>query len=428
MHALGTSRVLAAALVAGLLSGSARATWSIVVADTKTGEVAIGSGTCLLDFELKRFLPRLRGGQGAGASQSMVDSNAANRIRIWNGLIDGEAPPSILAALAAQDTNHQRRQYGIVDVAGRALTFTGSLAGAYAGGVTGKSGTMVYAIQGNVLTGEPVVSLAEQALLTTPGGIPEKLMAAMEAAREMGGDGRCSCSSLDPTSCGAPPPSFTKSAHIGFMIVARHGDVDGTCSVSPGCASGQYYMMFNILANQASQPDPVLQMRPLFDAWRATLIGIPDQVESIVTMDPPAVLNTGSATARLTVDVRDWRGEPAEGVTMVIAYPKPGTTSTVSIPRPISPHVFEFDVVGGTLPRVDEFVVAVLSGPVVRELMPGARLRVQDAAADLNGDGVVSPADLAILLAAFGGPGGDINGDGVTNQVDLGILLANLPD
>ncbi|MDZ4831849.1 MAG: hypothetical protein SGJ09_16850 [Phycisphaerae bacterium] len=43
---------------------------------------------------------------------------------------------------------------------------------------------------------------------------------------------------------------------------------------------------------------------------------------------------------------------------------------------------------------------------------------------DLNGDGIVDAADLAILLGNWGFPGiGDLNGDGVVDAKDLGILL-----
>ncbi|MFO0829305.1 MAG: dockerin type I repeat-containing protein [Phycisphaerales bacterium] len=43
--------------------------------------------------------------------------------------------------------------------------------------------------------------------------------------------------------------------------------------------------------------------------------------------------------------------------------------------------------------------------------------------ADLNGDGAVNAADLAILLGAWGTPAGDVNGDGTTDAMDLSILL-----
>jgi len=48
---------------------------------------------------------------------------------------------------------------------------------------------------------------------------------------------------------------------------------------------------------------------------------------------------------------------------------------------------------------------------------------------DLNGDGVVGGADLAILLGSWGGCpkaapcAADLNGDGVVNGADLGVLL-----
>ncbi|MFM7133157.1 MAG: hypothetical protein ACKO0W_02445 [Planctomycetota bacterium] len=45
---------------------------------------------------------------------------------------------------------------------------------------------------------------------------------------------------------------------------------------------------------------------------------------------------------------------------------------------------------------------------------------------DLDGNGVVNGADLAILLGSWGTAGpGDLNGDGVVNGADLAILLGN---
>jgi hypothetical protein len=132
---------------------------------------------------------------------------------------------AILAGLAARDSGHQTRQYGIADTRGGTLTFSGTGAGAWAGGRTGRVGDLVYAVQGNVLTGPPVVDRAVIAIETTPGDVAAKLMAAMEAARSMGGDGRCSCNPNDADGCGAPPPTFTKSADIAYMLIARAGDV-----------------------------------------------------------------------------------------------------------------------------------------------------------------------------------------------------------
>lgn len=46
--------------------------------------------------------------------------------------------------------------------------------------------------------------------------------------------------------------------------------------------------------------------------------------------------------------------------------------------------------------------------------------------ADLNGDGLVDAADLALVLAGWGGDGPtDLNGDGTTDSIDIGLILAD---
>lgn len=217
---------LAGASIA-LAAGSASATWSIIIIDTRTGEIAVASATCLTGFNLRDNTPVLIPGVGAATAQSFVDSSGQNRVKIRDMLIEGAHPDEILAALAVFDSGHQTRQYGIADTMGRAATFSGTGAGGWAGGQIGQVGDLIYAVQGNVLTGEPVVTEAVQAIIDTPGDLAAKLMASMEAARSMGGDGRCSCAGGNPTGCGAPPPTFNKSAHIAYMLIARDGDVAG---------------------------------------------------------------------------------------------------------------------------------------------------------------------------------------------------------
>jgi hypothetical protein len=213
--------------VAGLIASvdAARGTWSIIIIDVRTGEVAAASATCLTGFDLQANTPVLITGVGAATAQSFVDAAGLNRTYIRDRLLVGDSMEAILAGLAARDSGHQTRQYGIADTRGGTLTFSGTGAGAWAGGRTGRVGDLVYAVQGNVLTGPPVVDRAVIAIETTPGDVAAKLMAAMEAARSMGGDGRCSCNPNDADGCGAPPPTFTKSADIAYMLIARAGDV-----------------------------------------------------------------------------------------------------------------------------------------------------------------------------------------------------------
>lgn len=421
-----------AAILAVFLGASldAAATWSIVIVDTRTGEIAIGSATCLTSFDLARGLPVVRVGIGAAAAQSAVDQSGRNRRRIWDELAAGTDPAEILQILDDIDGLHELRQYGIVDARGRAVTFTGALCGAYASGLTGQSGTLVYAIQGNVITGQPVLAMAEAALLATPGGLPERLMAAMEAARAMGGDGRCSCLTGPPDSCGSPPPSFQKSAHIGFMIDARLGDADGVCNGSLGCVNGSYYMYFNVPFQPPAAPDPVLQLRAMFDAWRAGLVGVPDAVESTLVASAPTILNDGVSTLTLRATFRDWAGAAVEAPRGVAFLHDPnGSDQRCAISPPVDRGggVFEATVTAGTQPGQDRFVAMFLENSAVRYVMPGVELRVQDARGDLNHDGVVNLSDLAILLSSFGvGPGGDVDGDGDTDLSDLTAWLTYL--
>ena len=292
-----------------LLAAPASATWSIVIVNLVTGEVAVGIATCLTGFDLRPNTVVIVPGLGAAAAQSFVGPLSLRQL-IRDGLLSGESASQILASLAAADTGHQSRQYGIVSLVGGEETFTGTGAGVWAGGLVGQVGNFRYAIQGNVLTGQPVITAAEQAILMTPGDLPDKLMAAMEAARVMGGDGRCSCSPSNPPGCGAPPPSFTKSSHIGLMIVSRPSDVDAACNGSLGCGAGDYWMDLNVANQPASALDPVLQLQALFNTWKANQVGRPDHYESTVTMSGTTLRANGSDTLTATVTLKDTQGNP----------------------------------------------------------------------------------------------------------------------
>lgn len=301
-------RLVMSMLAALFLAPSLRATWSIILVDTRTGEIAIASATCLTSFDLQNGACVVLVGRGAAAAQSFVDITGANRVLIFTQLGLGTDPAQILQLLAASDSGHQSRQYGIVDRLGRSVGFTGTGAGAYAGHLTGQIGTIHYAVQGNVLTGAAVNLAAEQAIRTTPGDLAEKLMAAMQAARLFGGDGRCSCNPNLPTQCGAPPPSFAKSAHIGYLLVARSGDVDGVCNNAVGCASGSYYLNLNVANQVSSSPDPVDQLRQRFLNWRLQNVLRPDHYLSTVAFEPARLLDDGVTVTAMRVTLRDWRG------------------------------------------------------------------------------------------------------------------------
>ena len=205
-----------------------------MVVNRRTGEVCIASATCIPRADLSALTPVLLVGRGGGVTQAALDGGA-NKVRIWEGLLAGDSPEEILELIRDEDTTIASRQFGIVDFEHEPLSFTGRQAGRARKGVAGAVGDLAYAIQGNVLASERVIDECEAVLRASTGDTAQRVMSAMVRARELGGDGRCSCGVGSLGDCGDPPPDFEKSAHIAFLLVARIGDVDGTCVVGENC-------------------------------------------------------------------------------------------------------------------------------------------------------------------------------------------------
>lgn len=402
------------------------ATWSIILCDTRTGELAVGSASCVTNTNLKTYLPVVRPTIGVAVAQGMVDATGANRLTIWNELANGTGPDDILQILAAQDPDHESRQYAIVDVRGRIAAFTGSANEQLAGELTGRYGTIVYGIVGNGMAGDCALLPVEAAIINTPGGLPEKLMAAMEAARSMGGDGHCSCNDESPTACGCPPPAFAKSAHVGFMIDAQFDWGIGSCDNWDGCATGLYFMNFNISDGSADALDPVLQLRAQFDTWRAHLVGVPDGTASLSFSSRGTLPNDGVSPAIVTVVLRDYVGNPVNGVGVSVIHDLDSThSSTVGWPVYLGNGISQVLVIAGPRVGVDRLhCIAIFNGGVF-PIIPEIVIRIVDPRTDLNGDGLIDLADLSVLLANFGQSAvpGDIDGNGIVDLSDLALLL-----
>jgi uncharacterized Ntn-hydrolase superfamily protein len=235
------SALAAGASAIAFTAGSAQATWSILIADMRTGEIVIASATCVEAIDLRRETPVLITGVGAVTAQSAVDSSGGNRMLIRDRLLQGVPLGSILEELEMTDPGHLNRQYGFITASGESLTYSGIQNADWAGGITGRiekgqlgpADDIVYSVQGNILSGPNVVDDAVQAIINTDTDLPGKLKAAMLAAQAGGGDGRCSCSNGDPTGCGSPPPPPFKSAHVGYMLGTRADDIDAVRAFYP---------------------------------------------------------------------------------------------------------------------------------------------------------------------------------------------------
>lgn len=157
-------------------------TFSIVARDAESGDLGIAVASKFL--AVGAVVPYAVAGIGAVATQSYA--NTSYGPRAIEALRAGVPLDLVHEAFAATDPDHAKRQYGLVDAAGRSLTFTGSDCHAWAGGVA-RDG---FAAQGNLLAGPAVVDAMVEAYTAAAGTLPERLMSALVAADAAGGDRR----------------------------------------------------------------------------------------------------------------------------------------------------------------------------------------------------------------------------------------------
>ena len=81
---------------------------------------------------------------GRAASAALVDQGATYRKKIWQHLMDGTPPQTIIELVNAEDPSWNWRQYGIVDMTD-AAGFTGFNAGWYKNHLVSTQGTRLVA-------------------------------------------------------------------------------------------------------------------------------------------------------------------------------------------------------------------------------------------------------------------------------------------
>lgn len=155
-------------------------TYSIVARDARTG--AFGVGVQTHQPSVGAIVPWVRDGIGAIATQSFA--NIAFGPQALALLETGMEAPRALAAIIAGDTMPGRRQVAIVDAAGVAAVHTGDECIPYAGHIIGDG----YSCQANMMTNAGVPEAMAAAYEATDGLLTERIMAALEAAQEAGGD------------------------------------------------------------------------------------------------------------------------------------------------------------------------------------------------------------------------------------------------
>ena len=155
-------------------------TFSIVAASGDELGVAVASKF----LAVGSVVPWARAGAGAVATQAYANPTLGPRGLDLMGA--GRPARDALDALLAEDAGRAKRQAGMVDARGRSATFTGPECPAWAGGRKGKG----YACQGNILAGPRVVDAMAETFESTEGDLAARLLAALRAGDEAGGDAR----------------------------------------------------------------------------------------------------------------------------------------------------------------------------------------------------------------------------------------------
>jgi uncharacterized Ntn-hydrolase superfamily protein len=157
-------------------------TFSIVAADPDAGDWGVAVASKVL--AVGAVVPYARAGVGAVATQAWANTDfGPEGLEL---MAAGSPAPEALAELVHGDEGRADRQAGIIDGHGLPATFTGNDCLEWAGGRTGSG----FACQGNILVGEEVVAAMGDAFTAAAGDLVDRLLAALVAGDDAGGDRR----------------------------------------------------------------------------------------------------------------------------------------------------------------------------------------------------------------------------------------------
>ena len=248
----------------------AQDTFSICAYDSMTGQLGSAGATCIQAptsaFIISDVVP------GVGVVHTQASWVQANKTYAHSLLLLGLSPQQIIDSMVANDVagNPGIRQYGVVDANGNSAGYTGVNCMNYKNHVTGPG----YSIQGNILLGQQILDSMESRFLNTPGDLACRLMSAMQGAKVVGADTRC-------TSLGI-------SSVSAFIRVANPGDTGTT----------PFYLNIS-LNTYPNYTEPIDSLQERFDLWggctsssipsfeKNRLMVFPNPVENICTIKNP---------------------------------------------------------------------------------------------------------------------------------------------
>jgi uncharacterized Ntn-hydrolase superfamily protein len=157
-------------------------TFSIVARDPDTGDFGVAVASKFL--AAGSVVSHARAHVGAIATQALANyTYGPDGLHLLNR---GLSAQEVIDKLTQDDEGRDHRQVGIVDKDGNAATYTGTSCIDWAGGLTAEG----VAVQGNILAGKRVVEAMLDAYQTPGRPFTERLVDALRAADQQGGDRR----------------------------------------------------------------------------------------------------------------------------------------------------------------------------------------------------------------------------------------------
>ncbi|MEI7712172.1 MAG: DUF1028 domain-containing protein [Rhodospirillales bacterium] len=191
-------------------------TWSIVAHDPDTNAFAVAVATKA--FAVGASCPFVRAGVGAVSTQSMTNRYLGPAV--LDGLARGLAPAAAIEGALAGDEGKGLRQIHAVDRYGRTAAWTGQNCVMWCGNVAADG----ISVAGNMLAGEPTIADTLAAWKANDRvSLTERLMLAMEAGENAGGDrrGRQSAAMLMTTTEDFPDLNLRVDDHVQPLVELR---------------------------------------------------------------------------------------------------------------------------------------------------------------------------------------------------------------
>lgn len=156
------------------------ATYSIVARDGKTGDFGVAVQSHW--FQVGAVVPWAEAGVGAVATQSFVEvSYGPEGLALMK---QGLSAQEALDRLVKADEERDVRQVAMIDAKGRVAAWTGPKCIRAAGHATGDG----FSVQANLMDKDTVWPAMKKAFEESEGDLAERMLAAMEAAQNEGGD------------------------------------------------------------------------------------------------------------------------------------------------------------------------------------------------------------------------------------------------